>query len=132
MLVFVVIYCKIPNYLNIYLFQQYSALISSESSRELSQIQDEISKATQSSMGKVSVQGENLNAPLESASPAKGLDLGGLGGLGGSSFAGFGNSLGGLGSLDSGAALGSQSLSPQSLTGDSALPGKKPGVHWHL
>ncbi|XP_065053272.1 uncharacterized protein LOC135682340 isoform X2 [Rhopilema esculentum] len=103
--------------------QQYSALISSESSRELSQIQDEISKATQSSMGKVSVQGENLNAPLESTSPAKGLDLGGLGSLGGSSFAGFGNNLGGLGSLDSGAALGSQSLSPQSLTGDSGLPG---------
>lgn len=43
-------------------------MISSESNRELSQIQDEINKATQSSMGKVSVVGQRENVQTESPS----------------------------------------------------------------
>eukprot|EP00794_Sanderia_malayensis_P003709 gene3709-4229_t len=61
--------------------QRYNALISSESSRELSQIQDEISKATQSSMGKVTVQGENPSVSVDQQAAnnpvSPGLDLGG-------------------------------------------------------
>jgi len=93
--------------------QRYNALISSESSRELSQIQDEITKATQTSMGKVSVQGENPTAPFEQSQP-KELSLGSLGnlgGLGGASFAGFGNNAG-IGSLDGGLSTGSLSSTP--------------------
>lgn len=93
--------------------QRYNALISSESSRELSQIQDEITKATQTSMGKVSVQGENPTAPFEQSQP-KELSLGSLGnlgGLGGASFAGFGNNAG-MGSLDGGLSTGSLSSTP--------------------
>jgi len=57
--------------------QNYNALISSESNRELTQIQDEINKATTSSMGKVSVVGQQQNVQAESQSPP------GLPGLGG-------------------------------------------------
>eukprot|EP00111_Clytia_hemisphaerica_P021848 TCONS_00064235-protein len=57
--------------------QNYNALISSESNRELTQIQDEINKATTSSMGKVSVVGQQQNVQAESQSPPA---LPGLGG----------------------------------------------------
>lgn len=43
-------------------------MIASESNRELSQIQDEINKATQSSMGKVSVVGQQEHVQTESPS----------------------------------------------------------------
>lgn len=57
--------------------QSYNALISSESNRELSQIQDEITKATQSSMGQVSVVGQKENVNTE---PPTLPSLGNLGG----------------------------------------------------
>lgn len=83
--------------------QRYNALISSESSRELTQIQDEISKATQSSMGKVSVQGENPSVTADQQSnngASQNLDLGGLGGLGSQNSEALAGNMGGLGSLE--------------------------------
>lgn len=57
-------------------------MISSESNRELSQIQEEISKATQSSMGKVSVVGQKEHVQTE-APTLPGLGDGGLAALAG-------------------------------------------------
>lgn len=104
--------------------QRYNALISSESSRELSQIQDEITKATQSSMGKVSVQGENPSVSADQASNNGGgqsLELGG--GLNSQSLGGLSGSLSGIGSLggtSNDINLGSQleSAGLSSLTGN--------------
>ncbi len=77
----------------------------------MSQIQDEISKATQSSMGKVSVQGENPSVSAEqgnsNAGASQDLELGNLGGLtqslGGlnsQSIGGLGGGLNSIGGLD--------------------------------
>jgi len=59
--------------------QSYNDLISSESNRELTQIQDEITKATQSSLGDVSVVGQKEHVSTESPENP----LGGIGSLDG-------------------------------------------------
>lgn len=79
--------------------QNYNALISTESNRELNQIQDEINKATQSSMGKVSVVGQRENVPAESGLPS-------LPGLGGEEFGGAGGAAGSLDGLLNGGGPG--------------------------
>ena len=63
--------------------QSYNALISTESNRELSQIQDEITKATQSSMGQVSVVGQKQNVNTEAPQLPGIPGLPGLPGIGG-------------------------------------------------
>lgn len=84
--------------------QNYNALISTESNRELTQIQDEINKATQSSMGKVSVVGQRENVQTESGLPS-------LPGLGGEEFGGAGGAAGSLdGLLNGGGAGGNDPL----------------------
>ncbi|XP_047136609.1 uncharacterized protein LOC100209407 isoform X2 [Hydra vulgaris] len=75
--------------------QSYNALISSESNRELSQIQEEITKATQSSMGQVSVVGQKETVNTETPSYQN------LGGGFGGSLGSLSGGLGGLGELGS-------------------------------
>jgi len=80
--------------------QNYNALISTESNRELTQIQDEINKATQSSMGKVSVVGQRENVQTESPSLPNLPGLGSLeqfGGAGGTGAGGLEGMFGGAG-----------------------------------
>jgi len=84
--------------------QSYNDLISSESNRELSQIQEEITKATQSSMGQVSVVGQKEHVSTENP-------LGGIGSLDG--IGSFGSQdYGGNGGLPKGA-IDSNSIGPQ-------------------
>ncbi|XP_057294246.1 protein PopA1-like isoform X4 [Hydractinia symbiolongicarpus] len=82
--------------------QNYNALISSESNRELTQIQDEITKATQSSMGQVSVVGQKEQVNTESP------NLPNIPGIGESSFSGLGGA-GGLSGLAGAGGLSSLS-----------------------
>lgn len=82
--------------------QNYNALISSESNRELTQIQDEITKATQSSMGQVSVVGQKEQVNTESP------NLPNIPGIGESSFSGLGGA-GGLSGLAGASGLSSLS-----------------------
>lgn len=96
--------------------QSYNDLISSESNRELSQIQDEITKATQSSMGQVSVVGQKERVQTENPESP----LGGIGSLDGiGSFSqesggmmGGGNLFNGGGNPSLKGAIDSQQIGP--------------------
>ena len=69
------------SFYNSLISQSYNDLISSESNRELNQIQSEITKATQSSLGDVSVVGQKEHVSIEP--PGGDNPMGGGGGIGG-------------------------------------------------